>query len=30
MLLAREEGQPVDPGIFDATVQRAVTEKVKR
>ncbi len=30
MLLAREEGQPVDPGVFDAAVQRAVTEKVKR
>src|SRR5215510_6403262 len=30
MLLAREEGQPVDPGVFDATVRRAVAEKVKR
>lgn len=30
MLLAREEGQPVAPGVFDATVRRAVTEKVKR
>jgi len=30
MLLAREEGQPVDPGVFDATVRRAVTEKVRR
>ena len=30
MLLAREEGQLVDPGVFDAAVQRAVTEKVKR
>ena len=30
MLLAREEGQSVDPGVFDAAVQRAVTEKVKR
>ena len=30
MLLAREEGKPVDPGVFDATVRRAVTEKVKR
>src|SRR2546426_972576 len=29
MLLAREEGQPVDPGVFDAAVQRAVTEKVR-
>jgi 5-methyltetrahydropteroyltriglutamate--homocysteine methyltransferase len=30
MLLAREEGQPVDSGVFDATVRRAVTEQVKR
>ena len=30
MLLAREEGQPVDPGVFDATVRDAMTEKVKR
>ena len=30
MLLAREEDKPVDPGVFDATVRRAVTEKVKR
>ncbi len=30
MLLARDEGQPVDPRVFDATVRRAVTEKVKR
>ena len=30
MLLAREEGKPVDPVVFDATVRDAVTEKVKR
>jgi 5-methyltetrahydropteroyltriglutamate--homocysteine methyltransferase len=30
MLLAKEEGKPVDPVIFDATVRDAVTEKVKR
>src|SRR5215510_12419874 len=30
MLLAREEGKPVDPEVFDATVRDAVTEKVKR
>src|SRR5713226_8636221 len=30
MLLVREEGQPVDPGLFDAAVRRAVAEKVKR
>ena len=30
MLLAREEGQPVDASVFDATVRRAVTETVKR
>jgi 5-methyltetrahydropteroyltriglutamate--homocysteine methyltransferase len=29
MLLAREEGRPVDPGVFDAMVRRAVTEKVR-
>jgi len=30
MLLAREEGQPVDPGVFDATVRGSVMDKVKR
>ncbi|MGH8057116.1 MAG: cobalamin-independent methionine synthase II family protein, partial [Candidatus Entotheonellia bacterium] len=30
MLLAREEGKPVDPRVFDTTVRRAVTEKLKR
>src|SRR5499427_2868813 len=30
MLLARDEGQPVDPGAFDEAVRRAVAEKVKR
>jgi len=30
MLLAREEGKPIDPGVFDATVRGAVTEKVQR
>jgi len=30
MLMAREEGKPVDPEVFDATVRGAVTEKVKR
>ncbi|HEY7494797.1 MAG TPA: cobalamin-independent methionine synthase II family protein [Candidatus Tectomicrobia bacterium] len=30
LLLAREEGQPVDPGVFDNMVRRAVTEKVRR
>jgi 5-methyltetrahydropteroyltriglutamate--homocysteine methyltransferase len=30
MLLAREEGQPVDASVFDATVRRAVTETVQR
>ena len=30
MLVAREEGKPVDPGVFDATVRGAVLEKVKR
>jgi 5-methyltetrahydropteroyltriglutamate--homocysteine methyltransferase len=30
MLLAREEGQPVDSSIFGATVRRAVTETVQR
>jgi 5-methyltetrahydropteroyltriglutamate--homocysteine methyltransferase len=30
MLLAREEGQPVDSSVFDATVRRAVTETVQR
>jgi 5-methyltetrahydropteroyltriglutamate--homocysteine methyltransferase len=30
MLLDREEGKPVDPGVFDATVRDAVIEKVKR
>jgi len=30
MLLAREEGKPVDPRVFDTTVRGAVTEKVKR
>jgi 5-methyltetrahydropteroyltriglutamate--homocysteine methyltransferase len=30
MLLAREEGQPVDSSVFGATVRRAVTETVQR
>jgi len=30
MLVAREEGKPVDPEVFDATVRGAVLEKVKR
>ena len=30
MLLAREEGQPVDASVFDTTVRHAVTETVKR
>src|SRR5687767_8764824 len=30
MLLAREEGQPVDAGVFETTVRHAVTETVKR
>jgi 5-methyltetrahydropteroyltriglutamate--homocysteine methyltransferase len=30
MLLAREEGQPVDANVFDAAVRRAVTETVQR
>ena len=30
MLLAREEGQPVNPEVFGATVRRAVAETVKR
>src|SRR5262245_4073617 len=30
MLLARDEGQPVDLGAFDAAVHRAVAEKVQR
>jgi 5-methyltetrahydropteroyltriglutamate--homocysteine methyltransferase len=30
MLLAREEGQPVDASVFDATVRRAVAETVQR
>src|SRR5262249_47573936 len=30
MLVAREEGKPVDPGVFDAAVRDAVLEKVKR
>ena len=30
MLVAREEGKPVDPEVFDATVRDAVLDKVKR
>jgi 5-methyltetrahydropteroyltriglutamate--homocysteine methyltransferase len=30
MLMAREEGKPIDPRGFDATVRGAVIEKVKR
>jgi 5-methyltetrahydropteroyltriglutamate--homocysteine methyltransferase len=30
MLLARDEGQAVDPEIFDATVRQAVTQTVQR
>jgi 5-methyltetrahydropteroyltriglutamate--homocysteine methyltransferase len=30
MLLAREEGQAVDPEVFDATARQAVTETVQR
>ena len=30
MLMAREEGKPIDPGGFDAAVRGAVLEKVKR
>src|SRR5262245_66662726 len=30
MIVAREEGQPVDPEVLDATVRGSVTEKVKR
>ena len=30
MLVAREEGKPVDPEVIDATVRGAVVEKVKR
>lgn len=29
-LVAREEGKPVDPGVFDATVRQAVADVVKR
>lgn len=29
LLLAKEEGQAVDPGVFDATVRRAVADTVK-